>query len=116
MPKRKSVESSESAPVVAEPKKTVRKVAADKPKSPAGKAVHKHHTKKTAEPVVEAPVVGVPVVEMTVAGVSSPVVITREAIALRAYYCWESNGCPAGSQEQDWLQAEQDLLKLSQDR
>lgn len=106
MPKRKSVETSESAPVAAEPKKAVRKVAADTPKSPAGKAVHKHHTKKKAEPVIEAAAVAA----------GNPVAITREAIELRAYYNWESRGCQNGSPEQDWLQAEQDLLKLSQDR
>jgi hypothetical protein len=100
MPKRKPVEAAEAAPVVAEPKKTVRK-AATSPKSTATNAVHKHHAKKNAEPVLETP------------AAKLPVQISHEAIAQLAYAYWEARGCRGGSPEQDWLRAEQELLKLA---
>ena len=34
---------------------------------------------------------------------------TQEAIAVRAYQLWEARGCPAGSPEEDWYRAEQEL-------
>ncbi len=34
---------------------------------------------------------------------------TREEIALQAYLYWEERGCQGGSQEEDWLRAEQEL-------
>ena len=33
----------------------------------------------------------------------------HEAIALRAYEIWQRRGCPQGSAEQDWLDAEREL-------
>ena len=99
MPKRKSVEAAEAAPVVAEPKKTVRK-AATKPQSAPMSAAHKHHSKKNAEPVMETPT-------------AAPISITREAIAQLAYSYWEARGRQDGSPDQDWLRAEQELLKLA---
>jgi len=30
-------------------------------------------------------------------------------IATRAYELWQERGCPIGSQEEDWFQAEQEL-------
>jgi len=33
----------------------------------------------------------------------------HERIALLAYALWEARGCPEGSPEVDWLQAEQEL-------
>ena len=100
MPKRKPVEAAEAAPVVAEPKKTVRK-AATKPKSTATSAAHKHHAKNNAEPVLETPTA------------AAPIAITHEAIAHLAYSFWEARGRQGGSPEQDWLRAEQELLKLA---
>ena len=99
MPKRKPVEAAEAAPVVAEPKKTVRK-AATKPKSTAIGAAHKHHAKKNAEPVMETPN-------------DAPIAVTQEAIAQLAYSYWEARGRQDGSPDQDWLRAEQELLKLA---
>ena len=100
MPKRKPVEAAEAAPVVAEPKKTVRK-AATKPKSTATSAAHKHHAKNTAEVVME------PLATVV------PVAVTHEAIAQLAYSYWEARGRQGGSPEADWLQAERELLKLA---
>ncbi len=34
---------------------------------------------------------------------------THEQIAALAYHLWESRGCPIGTPEQDWLDAEKDL-------
>jgi Protein of unknown function (DUF2934) len=100
MPKRKPVEAAEAAPVVAEPKKTVRKVATS-PKTTAANAVHKHHSKKNSEPVIEAPVTKV------------ATQVTQEAVAQLAYSYWEARGYQGGSPEQDWLRAEQELFKLA---
>ena len=99
MAKRKPVESGEAAPAVVEVKKPARKATA-KSTSVAASPVHKHHAKKNPEPM-EAPVV-----------VSAPV-ITHEAIAQLAYSFWDARGFQGGSPEQDWLRAEQELLKLS---
>lgn len=100
MRKRKPVEAAEAAPVIAEPTKPVRK-AASKPKSTATSAAHKHHSKTNVEPVPEAPVA------------SAPMPLTQDVIAHRAYSYWEARGHRDGYAEQDWLRAEQDLLKLS---
>jgi len=35
--------------------------------------------------------------------------ITAEQIAERAYFRWLERGCPMGSPEQDWFDAEQEL-------
>jgi hypothetical protein len=99
MPKRKSVEAAEAAPVVSEPKKTVRK-AATKPTSTATSVAHKHRSEKSAEPLTETPT-------------ATPISITREAIAQLAYSYWEARGRQGGSPDQDWLRAEQELLKLA---
>lgn len=99
MPKRKPVDAGEAAPVIAETM-PVRKSAA-KPKSAATSAAHKHHAKKDMAAVSET----------TAVIASQPV--TREAIAQLAYLHWEARGCQGGSAEQDWLRAEQELLKLA---
>jgi len=43
--------------------------------------------------------------------VTTPVDVTvsHDDIARLAYALWESRGCPAGSPEQDWLSAEEQL-------
>ena len=41
--------------------------------------------------------------------VSPPVPEDRDAVALRAYFRWLERGCPAGSAEQDWLEAEREV-------
>ncbi|MDB5336047.1 MAG: hypothetical protein JWN70_1666 [Planctomycetaceae bacterium] len=33
----------------------------------------------------------------------------HDAIATRAYRCWEIRGCPVGSPEVDWLEAEKEF-------
>ena len=93
MPKRKPVEAAEPAPVVAEPKKTVRK-RGHEAEEHTDEAAHKHHSKKTVEPVMETPT-------------AAPISITREAIAQLAYSYWEARGRQDGSPDQDWLRAEQ---------
>ena len=35
--------------------------------------------------------------------------IAQDAVASRAYELWEARGCPIGSPEIDWFQAEQEL-------
>jgi hypothetical protein len=34
---------------------------------------------------------------------------TNEDIAVLAYRLWQENGCPDGTQEEDWVRAEQQL-------
>jgi Protein of unknown function (DUF2934) len=41
--------------------------------------------------------------------------ISPNAIAQLAYALWQQRGCPAGSAEQDWLEAEQKLRASSVD-
>ena len=36
------------------------------------------------------------------------------AIAARAYELWQARGCPVGSPETDWLQAEEELRKRTE--
>lgn len=105
MPKRKPVEAAESAPVIAEPKKkVVRATSASKAKATPSKAAHKHHSNKTVEAIPDQPPVNV------------TVSISHESIATLAYSYWEARGRQGGSPEQDWLQAESELLKLAQNR
>ena len=33
----------------------------------------------------------------------------HDTVARRAYECWQARGCPDGSPEEDWYQAEQEL-------
>jgi hypothetical protein len=99
MAKRKTVESAETAPVVAETK-PVRK--ASRAKSTATNAAHKHHaTVAASEPVSET------------LAVQSQEPASYESIARLAYALWEARGCQGGSAEQDWFEAERQLLKLS---
>ena len=37
---------------------------------------------------------------------------THAQIAIRAYQRWERRGCPIGSPEEDWVQAEEELRVL----
>jgi hypothetical protein len=100
MAKRKTVEPAETAPVVAEAKPAVRKTS--RSKSTATPAAHKHHTTVTAsEPVVEAP------------AIRAEEATSYESIARLAYAIWEARGCKDGSPEQDWFEAERQLLKLA---
>jgi Protein of unknown function (DUF2934) len=38
---------------------------------------------------------------------------TLEELSARAFECWQERGCPIGSPEVDWAQAEQDLRARS---
>lgn len=38
----------------------------------------------------------------------------HETIALRAYELWIARGCPIGSPEVDWLQAEQEITEAAE--
>jgi hypothetical protein len=40
---------------------------------------------------------------------SEPQISQQENIASLAYALWQQRGCPQGSSEQDWLEAEQRL-------
>jgi hypothetical protein len=42
-----------------------------------------------------------------------PLPFSREEVALRAFELWQERGCPIGSPEIDWKEAEQDLLARS---
>ncbi len=39
-----------------------------------------------------------------------PAAATQDDIAKLAYALWQERGCPAGSGEEDWLRAEEQLL------
>jgi len=41
---------------------------------------------------------------------AEPVAVDQGDIARLAYSLWEARGCVGGSPEEDWLQAEQQLL------
>jgi hypothetical protein len=100
MAKRKTVESAETAPVVAEAKPVARKTS--RAKGTASTAAHKHHTAiAVSDPVSEAPVI------------RAEESISHESIARLAYALWEARGYQPGSPEQDWFEAERQLLKLS---
>ena len=40
--------------------------------------------------------------------------VDEGAIAARAYELWQARGCPVGSPETDWLQAEEELRKRTE--
>jgi hypothetical protein len=40
---------------------------------------------------------------------SRPVMPEETVIAARAYELWQERGCPIGSDQEDWFQAEQEL-------
>lgn len=44
------------------------------------------------------------------------VIPDQQAVAVRAYELWMIRGCPIGSPEVDWGQAEQELLEGARDR
>ena len=50
-----------------------------------------------------------PVEKTAVAPGSGAGLIDRNTVAARAYQLWVERGCPEGSPEQDWYQAEQEL-------
>ena len=41
---------------------------------------------------------------------------TREEISLRAWELWQEHGCPNGSADSDWLEAERELAALADSR
>jgi len=40
----------------------------------------------------------------------------HEQVAILAYHLWQERGCPEGSPEVDWLEAEQELQTTDQPR
>lgn len=40
----------------------------------------------------------------------------QEQVAILAYHLWQERGCPEGSPEIDWLEAEQELQTTDQPR
>jgi len=43
-------------------------------------------------------------------GIAAPISVDHANIARLAYLYWLERGCPIGSPEKDWFQAEQDLI------
>jgi len=41
-------------------------------------------------------------------------IVNEDEIATRAYELWHQRGCPIGSPELDWLQAEEELRKQTE--
>lgn len=41
--------------------------------------------------------------------------VTKEMVAARAYEIWQERGCPEGSEQENWYQAEQELLTSPHD-
>ena len=59
-----------------------------------------HATQQVEAPPVETSKASTPLAEARPA---------YEDIALLAYALWQERGCPAGSSEEDWFRAEQEL-------
>lgn len=83
---------ADAEPVSAEPKK---RASSTKPRASA--ATHKHTSKKALDVSLSEPAR----------------TVSHEEISLRAYSYWEARGYQDGDAEQDWLQAEKDLLELA---
>jgi hypothetical protein len=64
-------------------------------------------SKRTARPIPESMADAMPVVPRTEA---QP---THAQIAFRAYERWQQTGCPSGSTELDWVEAERALAAPS---
>lgn len=45
--------------------------------------------------------------------VGEPASLCEEEVAARAYQRWLARGCPLGTPEEDWYEAERDLLAAS---
>ena len=43
----------------------------------------------------------------------NPDLPTREEVARRAHALWQERGCPEGSHEEDWIQAERELNSVA---
>ena len=46
-------------------------------------------------------------------GTMSQITAVDSAIRIRAFELWNERGCPLGSPERDWLQAEREVLRRS---
>jgi len=66
--------------------------------APARRKLPAKRVAKTSEPVAAAAVIE-----------PTPTEPAHEEIAALAYSYWEARGCVGGSQEEDWLRAEQEL-------
>lgn len=109
MPKRKtSAEPAVEPAQVLEPKA---KKTRGNTKSTAAAATHKRASKQGSTPQVSSGETA-SVAQAGQATVRVRIMPTHEAIALRAYQLWQARGCQGGSAEQDWLQAERELLEL----
>jgi hypothetical protein len=64
--------------------------------------MHKHTTKKSTIADSQSPAAAVPP--------ALPRTVTHEQIARLAYSFWEARGCQGGSEHDDWLRAERELL------
>jgi len=83
-----------------------------KPKATRAKATPKAASTKPATKAAGAKTT--PTIETTIKAVgrntaSTPVTVTHELIAARAYQLWESKGMPAGLDMQIWIEAERSL-------
>jgi hypothetical protein len=101
--------SSVPEPTLSDPLLRSIKMAARKPSKPVpAKAIPAKSTPVAVTPVRNTVVPPKPAAVTTPA--RKPVVITREAIAIRAYEIWRSG--KGGSEHQNWVQAEQELKGL----
>jgi hypothetical protein len=70
-------------------------------------------TKTMSQPATASKTVPPP---MLAQGQASSPAIPAEKIARRAYEMWCQRGCPHGSDQQDWYQAEQELRTETKQR
>jgi hypothetical protein len=78
--------------------------------SPAAKTATKTVAVSAAQPKMKSTSTSKPVHKRTKAdALASPPKITEVEIATRAYFIYESEGCPAGRGLEHWLEAEAEL-------
>ncbi len=85
--------------------KVVQKPRATRTKSPTSS----HKSKKVHEAATTTSTASILKLVDTVATRPQP---KTEDLATRAYFYWLERGCPAGSPEQDWFRAEEELRTL----
>ena len=108
MPKRKTADATAEEPLKSTeaPKRAAASRSGAKSKSTitSKPASHKLTTTKKAVQPATAP------------SIVTPKTPSRESIARLAYSYWEQRGYQGGSETEDWIRAESELVKLSQDR
>ena len=107
MPKRKTADATAEEPLKSTeaPKRAAASRSGAKSKSTltSKPASHKLTTTKKA-------------VQPPAPSILTPKLPSRDSIARLAYSYWEQRGYQGGSETEDWIRAESELVKLSQDR